>query len=57
MVKITPDRNNKLSKDSSADCFQVRSVAEERLIKRIGVVSIDNMEKIRKALMLVLSME
>jgi len=49
MVKVDPDKNNKLAKDSAADCFQIRSVAEERLVKRIGVVDIDTMIKIRKA--------
>jgi mRNA interferase MazF len=57
MVKVVPDKENKLSKDSSADCFQIRSVAEERLIRRVGTVSIDIMEKIRKAFTLVLSIE
>lgn len=30
MVRITPDKQNNLSKESAADCFQIRSVAEER---------------------------
>ena len=57
MVKVVPDKGNKLSKNSSADCFQVRSVAEERLVKHLGIVSIDVMEKIRKALAIVLSID
>lgn len=57
MVKVIPDKTNKLSKESAADCFQIRSVAEERLIKCIGYVSTDTMDKIRKSLMQVLSME
>ena len=46
-----------IKKDSAADCFQVRSVAEERLIKKLGTVGVDVMERIRKALALVLSIE
>lgn len=57
MVKIIPDSDNKLSKTSSADCFQIRSVAEERLIKRIGIVEINSMHEIRKALAIVFSIE
>ena len=57
MVKITPDSANNLSKTSSADCFQIRSVAEERLIKRIGTVDINSMNEIRKALAIALSIE
>jgi len=54
MVKVTPDRDNNLSKESSADCFQVRSVAEERLIKKLGHVRSDTMEKIRQSVALIL---
>lgn len=38
MVKLTPNSLNGLLKDSSADCFQIRSVAQERLIKKIGII-------------------
>ena len=55
MVKILPDKKNGLSKESSADCFQIRSVAEERCVKRLGLVDIDIMDKIRKAIGTVLN--
>ena len=35
MIKIEPDGINGLSKISSADCFQVRSISKERFIKKI----------------------
>ena len=57
MVKIVPDRQNKLTKDSSADCFQIRSIAEERCIKKLGQVDNETMDKIRKALATVLNIE
>ncbi|HRI31289.1 MAG TPA: type II toxin-antitoxin system PemK/MazF family toxin, partial [Candidatus Kapabacteria bacterium] len=41
MVKIEPNTNNGLYKTSSADCFQIRSLSQERLIKKIGYI--DNM--------------
>lgn len=50
MVKIVPDKQNGLSKESSADCFQIRSIAEERCVKRLGFAGIDIMGKIRKAI-------
>lgn len=55
MVKITADKHNKLTKDSAADCFQIRSVAEERCVKKLGQVDDDVVDKIRKALATVLS--
>lgn len=54
MIKLSPDKDNNLSKDSSADCFQIRSVAEERLIRKIGYIKPDVMEKIRKSIAIVL---
>lgn len=34
MVKIEPDTRNGITKTSSLDCFQVRSVSEDRFIKK-----------------------
>jgi mRNA interferase MazF len=39
MVKIIPNEQNGLAKVSSIDCFQVRSISTERLVKSIGTVS------------------
>lgn len=55
MVKIKPDAQNHLMKDSAADCFQVRSVAEERCVKKLGEISNEIMDKIRNALAIVLN--
>lgn len=55
MIQIFPDKQNKLSKTSSADCFQIRSVSENRFIKKIGVISYEQLKKIQSALTQVLS--
>lgn len=39
MVVIKPDNVNNLTKPSALDLFQVRCVAEQRLVKKIGEVS------------------
>lgn len=57
MVKIVPDGQNRLTKESSADCFQIRSIAEERCVKKLGHVGADAMNKIRRALAVVLDIE
>lgn len=57
MVKITPDKQNNLTKDSSADCFQIRSLSQERCVKKLGNVDNDTMDRIRSALALVLNIE
>lgn len=46
MVNINPTIENGLDKESSIDCFQVRSISEERLVKRIGFVTKSDLAKI-----------
>ena len=50
MVKIEPNKNNGLNKDSSADCFQVRSLSQERLIKKLGNIDNSTLDDIKEAL-------
>ncbi len=56
MVKLEPDSINNLSKQSAADCFQVRSVSQNRLVKKLGAVSPSQMTEIENALRSVLSL-
>jgi mRNA interferase MazF len=55
MVKIEPNAQNRLSKESAADCFQVRSLSQERLIKKLGFVDENTLEEIKEALKKVFS--
>ena len=57
MIKIEANKNNGLSKTSSIDCFQIRSVAEGRFLKRIGTIDNSLLNEIKKALIKVLSLE
>ncbi len=50
MVKIEPNKTNGLSKDSSADCFQVRSLSQERLTKKLGTIDKATLQDIKEAL-------
>lgn len=54
MVQLIPDATNKLSKTSAADCFQVRSLSESRMIRKIGEVPAIQMAAIEIALSKVL---
>ena len=54
MVRIEPDSDNSLTKTSSVDCFQIRSVSKDRFIKKRGFVSDSIMEEIETALIHVL---
>ena len=57
MIKVEPDSNNRLNKTSAADCFQIRSISEQRFVKKIGSVSESIMDEIRLGLSKVLSIE
>jgi mRNA interferase MazF len=54
MVRIEPSSDNGLVKLSGADAFQIRSVAESRLIEKLGSVSDLDLGRIEKALAIVL---
>jgi mRNA interferase MazF len=50
MVKIEPDSHSGLLKTSALDTFQIRSVSTRRIVKRIGVVSDEVLEKVKEAI-------
>ena len=55
MVRLEPNQNNYLSKVSAADCFQVRSVSEQRFVSKIGFISLELLDEIKTGLSRVLS--
>src|SRR5919108_6096234 len=54
MVRIDPDDQNGLSKTSAADGLQVRSVSQQRLVKKLGVLQHIQVSQIVQAIMNVL---
>ena len=56
LVKITKNNTNKLSNDSAADTFQIRSVDKSRFKNRIGRLNNNQMQRIEDALILVLKL-
>src|SRR5687768_8430858 len=57
MVKIEPDNKNGITKTSSLDCFQIRSVYEDRFIKKIGDITQPVSDQLKISLARVLSIE
>ena len=57
MVKIEVSKENGLSKTSSIDCFQIRCVAENRFLKKLGTIDDTLLNEIKKALIKVLALE
>ena len=56
IVRLERDVQNGLEKSSAADTFQVRSVAQERFVRRIGTLADPAMKGIGEALAIVLSL-
>ena len=57
LVKFEPNEFNNLTKVSAADCFQVRSISQQRMIKKIGFIDDVGMKEIEKSLAAVLKIE
>jgi mRNA interferase MazF len=57
MVRIENSKLNGLNKLSSADCFQIRSVSEERFIKKIGLLNNKYLKEISIGLARVLNIK
>jgi mRNA interferase MazF len=53
-VPLTPVETNGLSKPSVADCFQIKSISQERFKKKLGVLSASDLEDVKVALVTVL---
>ena len=53
MVQLTPDSDNSLQKVSGADTFQVRSVSQQRFVKKLGHIDNATIQQIKEALKLV----
>ena len=56
-VPIDASAENGLTKKSSADTFQVRSISVDRLIRRLGVLSPSTMQAISEGLSLSLALD
>ena len=54
MVKVDPDPNNGLNKASAADTFQIRSVSQERFVRRLGEINPTKLQEILKAIQIVI---
>jgi mRNA interferase MazF len=51
-VLLTPTPENGLVKESGADAFQVKSVSEHRLVRKLGQITTEQVEQITAAIAL-----
>ena len=57
MVRLEPSPESGLSKTSTADAFQVRSVSEQRFVSRMSSLPPETMDAIGNALKIVLKLQ
>ena len=57
LVKVDPDKENKLKKSSAIDTFQIRSVSTRRLLKKIGSIPPSTLEKVKSSVKAVIDAE
>lgn len=55
-ILIKPSIDNGLSKESVADCFQIKSISKERFVKRLGALSTNDLEQVKLGLIKVLDL-
>jgi len=54
MIKIEPNADNGLTKISSIDCFQIRSVSQDRLMEKIGEITSDEINRVQGGILKIL---
>ena len=57
MIPIAPSIQNGLTKKSSIDCFQIRSVSEKRLLKKIGNITFTEVLLVQEGIVKVIGYE
>lgn len=57
MVQVEPNAENGLDKTSAVDAFQVRSVSQVRFVRRLGRLSETALQKVTRALAVVLAVD
>ncbi len=55
-VPLKPDVSNGLSKPSIADCFQVKSISNDRFVSKLGALSEEDLDEVKVCLAKVLDL-
>lgn len=55
-VLLKPSKGNGLMKESVADCFQVKSISQERFVKHLGTLSTNEMDEVKLGIIKVLDL-
>jgi len=56
-VSLDANPTNGLQKKSAVDCFQIRAVSHKRFVEKIGKISNDEIDLIKKSITLILDID
>ena len=56
-VSLSPDPKNGLQKKSAIDCFQIRAISHNRFTVKIGEISHDEIDLLKKSIALILDID
>jgi len=56
-VPLEPDSNNGLREKSAVDCFQIRAISHNRFVEKIGNISKNEIDLIKKSIALILDID
>ena len=56
-LTITPGPRHGLRKKSAVDCFQIRALSHGRFIKKLGTLSGEELDRVKKAIALIFDIE
>lgn len=56
-VSLEPDPKSGVKKKSVVDCFQIRAVSHKRFTEKIGEISNDEIDQIKRSIALILDIE
>ena len=46
-IKIIPTNTNSLVKESFVDCFQLKSISSQRFVRKLGALSVKDMDDVK----------
>ncbi|MDZ4714877.1 MAG: type II toxin-antitoxin system PemK/MazF family toxin [Cytophagales bacterium] len=55
-IPLIPSKENGISKESVADCFQIKSISKARFTRRLGILSPKEMDEVKLGMMKVLDL-
>ena len=56
-VSLEPNTKNGFKKKSVVDCFQIRAVSHDRFAEKVGEISNDEIDQIKRSITLILDIE